>query len=220
MSKKIKQILLWITNGIMLSTTITLAIITIVSTQKKNVKENNFNNNESSSNLNDSGNNNNNSSSSSSSSNNTNTSQTHLKEEYPESSIELQNLTYPFGNPDSYCYMYANIHSYLYNNPEWDNLISYQAFIPNSYNNVIKFDIDQNLLFKNIKSWITKSIYQHPFFKNKNSTMTLEIDYKVNYNEQNILLNVLWYFDNDYSKIDNLPKRYWDQIIVELSKNV
>lgn len=209
MNKKIKKILLIVCNGIMLTTTLILAVTTIVATQKNNNSNESLNSNNTNSNNNDSNVNNNNNSN-----NNGN-----LVEEYPESAPELQKMKYPFALPN-YCYMYANIHSYFYNMPEWDNLISYQSLLTNNQNNNVQFNIKQDVLFKNIKNWVSKAIYQHPFFKNKTSKLTIELDYKVNVNEKNILINALWFFENDYSIVEYLPKKYWDQIIIELSKNV
>ncbi|WP_027124076.1 DUF5452 domain-containing protein [Mycoplasmoides pirum] len=203
MNKKIKKIILWFCTGLMFTTTLILSVTTIIFSN--NIKDDNkFDN---SNNLNNG-------------SNNENDNNLDKNEEYPESSTELKNLKYPFDESELYLYMYANIHDYLYSNPEWDNLISYRYLLNDFNDNSQQFNIKQDVLFKNLRSWIINAIYQHSFFKKKTTKLTTEIDYKINILEKNILINVVWYFENDYSYSKNLPKRYWDQIIVELSKNV
>ncbi|WP_027119960.1 DUF5452 domain-containing protein [[Mycoplasma] testudinis] len=137
------------------------------------------------------------------------------KEEYPETSKELRERIYPFGDDRSTKYMYANIHRYLFTQPQWDDLINYRNMMPDYEKRNDQFVIKQDVFFKNIRQWITQAIYQHPFFKTNKKQLILDLDYDINSPAKHILMNVLWWYENDYS-FNHLPKKYWDQIKVVL----
>lgn len=201
MTKRSKNLIALTLSGVMFASAITMMVTTVLLNQKtedkppQNNDENKPDDNVSSDNNDD-------------------------KELYPESSAELQNRTYPFASKnDEYFYMYANIHTFLYDQPEFDQIINYRYMMPD-YQGDSEFLIKQDVLYKNIRQWIVKAIYQHEFFKPKAEKMSLMLDYKTDVYAKNILINAVWWFENDYSIKDHLPKRYWDQIIVKLAKLV
>lgn len=148
----------------------------------------------------------------------TNTPQTSdKKDSYPEPSAELRNRAYPFADDDNYTYFYANIHDYLSTMPEWDRLINYRSLLPQTLAASQAFDIQQDVLFQNIRSWLTTAIYMHPYFKDMPGQITLIIDYRVGIPERAILINATWMFKDDESVQTHLPKVYWDQIRATLA---
>lgn len=136
------------------------------------------------------------------------------KDEYPEISQNLKNRVYPFADK-SYKYYYANINQYFYDEPKWDNLIFYRNLMPDYYDSYDQFNLKQDILYSNLRTWVINAIYKHPFFKNKSDKLFLDIDYKVNVLQKNILINAIWWFGKNYSK-----NKYWDQIIITLRKHL
>lgn len=136
------------------------------------------------------------------------------KDEYPEISQNLKNRVYPFADK-SYKYYYANINQYFYDEPKWDNLIFYRNLMPDYYDSYDQFNLKQDTLYNNLRMWVINAIYKHPFFKNKSDKLFLDIDYKVNVLQKNILINAIWWFGKNYSK-----NKYWDQIIITLRKHL
>lgn len=136
------------------------------------------------------------------------------KNEYPEISQNLQNRVYPFADK-SYKYYYADINQYFYDEPKWDNLIFYRNLMPDYYDSYDQFNIKQDTLYNNLRMWVINAIYKHPFFKNKSDKLFLDIDYKVNVLQKNILINAIWWFGKSDSK-----NKYWDQIIITLRKHL
>lgn len=136
------------------------------------------------------------------------------KNEYPEMSQNLRNRIYSFAN-ENYKYYYADINKYFYDEPKWDNLISYRNLMPDYYNSYDQFNLKQDVLYNNLRKWIINAIYKHPFFKQKNDKLFLDIDYKVNVLQKNILINAVWWFGKNDSK-----NKYWDQIIITLRNHL
>lgn len=134
---------------------------------------------------------------------------------YPENSSELKKLQYPFGNNEDYKYLYANIHRFLFNQPQWDNLINYRNVMADFSKRSNQFEIKEDVLNKNLRNWLIQAIYAHPYFKAIKKQLSLDIDYDVNVPVKRILINAVWWFENDRSSSE-LPKRYWDQIKVNL----
>lgn len=133
MTKRSKNLIALTLSGVMFASAITMMVTTVLLNQKtedkppQNNDENKPDDNVSSDDNNDD------------------------KELYPESSAELQNRTYPFASKnDEYFYMYANIHTFLYDQPEFDQIINYRYMMPD-YQGDSEFLIKQDVLYKNIR---------------------------------------------------------------------
>lgn len=196
MTKKIKKIITLTFCGLTLSSTVALGATTYYFSHKdtnfRDLQNNNLDEN----------------------SDNSPTNINETKDEYPETSQNLKNRIYPFVDQE-YKYYYADINQYFYDEPKWDNLILYRNLMPDYYNSYDQFNIKQDVLYNNLRIWIINAIYKHPFFKQKNDKLFLDIDYKVNVLQKNILINAVWWFGNNDSK-----NKYWDQIIITLRNHL
>lgn len=197
MTKKIKKIITLSFCGLTLSSTVALASTTYYFSHK----DRNFNDLQKNNNLDENLDNN-------------FLEGNETKDEYPETSQNLKNRIYPFAD-EEYKYYYADINQYFYDEPKWDNLILYRNLMPDYYSSYDQFNIKQDVLYNNLRIWIINAIYKHPFFKKKSDKLFLDIDYKVNVLQKNILINVVWWFGKNDSK-----NRYWDQIIITLRNHL
>lgn len=199
MNKKVKKIFLFGFNIIMLIAILTLSACTVLLYKNQNNKVDNEINN-----------------STPPSQDENESNDSNENEKYPESSIDLQRRVYPFKD-ENYKYMYANIHRFFYTMPDWDKLISYRNLLSDYQNSLQEFNIKEDVLYDNLKKWVINAIYQHNFFKNKIGKLSIKIEYNININLKRIFLDIVWWFDKDYSYISDKYIRYWDQVSIKLA---